>query len=227
MNIYAIGDLHLSYSNPEKSMEKFGWKDYQSRIFQDWQEKVTNADIVFVVGDISWAMKIEDAYIDLEKIAVMKGKKIFIKGNHDYWWQSISKIKNYNEDMYFIQNDIYELDDYVVCGVRGWLSPNDLKFDEQDEKLYKRETIRLRQSLELAKTTQKKIIVLLHFPPTNDKKEESNFSKLIQEYNVDIVIYGHLHGKESFNTSYEGLVNNTFYHLVSADYLDFKLKKIL
>lgn len=227
MNIYAIGDLHLSYSNPDKSMEKFGWINYQEKIFADWQEKVCDEDVVFVVGDISWAMKLEDAYTDLEKIAMMRGKKIFIKGNHDYWWQSISKIRKYNKDMYFMQNDVYNIDDYVVSGIRGWLSPNKLKFDEQDEKLYQRETMRLRQSLELAKSFQKKIILLLHFPPTNDEKEESNFTRLIEEYGVHMVIYGHLHGKDSFNTSYEGFVNGTLYYLVSADYLDFKLKKII
>lgn len=227
MNIYAIGDLHLSYSTPEKSMEKFGWTNYQNRIFDDWSEKVKDNDIVLIVGDISWATRTEEAFIDLEKIASMKGKKILIKGNHDYWWQSISKIKNYNEDMFFMQNDIYELDEYVICGARGWLCPNKLKFDEQDKKLYERESIRLKVSLELAKSTKKKIILLLHFPPTNDEMEESNFTRLIEEYNVEKVIYGHLHGFESFSTSYDGMVRGTDYTLVSADYLDFRLKKIV
>ena len=226
MNIFAIGDLHLSNSLPEKSMEKFGWTNYQKKIFDNWEKNVHYDDIVLIVGDISWAMKLDDAFVDLSEIAKMKGKKILIKGNHDYWWQSLNKIKNYDDRMFFMQNNIYEINDYVFCGTRGWLCPNKIKFDEQDEKNYKREVLRLEKSLIMASQYNKKIILLLHFPPTNDEKHESDFTKLIKKYNVTTVIYGHLHGQESFNLSYQGLVDNVFYHLVSADYLNFKLKKI-
>lgn len=226
MNIFAIGDLHLSNSLPEKSMEKFGWINHQQRIFENWEQNVKDEDIVLLVGDISWAMKLEDAFADLAEIAKMKGQKILIKGNHDFWWQSLNKIKNYDEHMFFMQNNVYEIEDYVICGTRGWLCPNRIKFDEHDEKTYKREVLRLESSLILASKCNKQIILLLHFPPTNDEKQESDFTRLIQSYKVKTVIYGHLHGQESFNLSYKGLVDDVNYHLVSADYLDFKLKKI-
>ena len=226
MNIFAIGDLHLSNSLPEKSMEKFGWINHQQKIFENWEQNVKDEDIVLLVGDISWAMKLEDAFADLAEIAKMKGQKILIKGNHDFWWQSLNKIKNYDEHMFFMQNNVYEIEDYVICGTRGWLCPNRIKFDEYDEKTYKREVLRLENSLILASKCNKQIILLLHFPPTNDEKQESDFTRLIQSYKVKTVIYGHLHGQESFNLSYKGLVDDVNYHLVSADYLDFKLKKI-
>ena len=104
MNIFAIGDLHLSNSLPEKSMEKFGWTNYQKKIFDNWEKNVHDDDIVLIVGDISWAMKLDDAFVDLSEIAKMKGQKILIKGNHDYWWQSLNKIKNYDDRMFFMQN---------------------------------------------------------------------------------------------------------------------------
>ncbi|EFM39340.1 Ser/Thr phosphatase family protein [[Eubacterium] yurii subsp. margaretiae ATCC 43715] len=226
MNIFAIGDLHLSNSLPEKSMEKFGWINHQQKIFENWEQNVEDEDIVLLVGDISWAMKLEDAFVDLAEIAKMKGQKILIKGNHDFWWQSINKIKNYDEHMFFMQNNVYEIEDYVICGTRGWLCPNRIKFDEQDEKMYKREVLRLERELIEASKYNKKIILLLHFPPTNDEKQESDFTRLIKKYNVKTVIYGHLHGQESFNLSYNGMIGDVNYHLVSADYLDFKLKKI-
>lgn len=226
MNIYAIGDLHLS-STEDKSMDKFGWINHEQKIFDDWQEKVQDDDIVIIAGDISWALKYEDAIIDLKKISNQKGKKILIKGNHDFWWTSIKKLSNFDETMFFMQNNIYISGDYVLCGTRGWVCPNDIAFDENDKKLYERESIRLQNNLELAKRTEKEIILIMHYPPTNDKKESSNFTKLIDEYKVKTVIYGHLHGKLSFDTSLKGLVQDTNYHLVSCDYLNFKLKKII
>lgn len=226
MNIYAIGDLHLT-SDKDKSMEKFGWINHEQKIFNDWQNKVKDDDIVIIAGDISWALKYEEALLDLAKIAIQKGKKILIKGNHDLWWTSIKKLSGFNEDMFFIQNNIYETRDYVICGTRAWICPNDTMFDENDKKIYIRESLRLENSLKLAKNTGKEIILILHYPPTNDKKQESNFTKLIKDYGVKTVIYGHLHGKDSFELSYKGMMDGVSYHLVSCDYLDFKLKKII
>ena len=225
MNIYAIADLHLS-SDGSKSMEKFGWTDHENKIWQDWNNKVQDDDIVIIAGDISWALKLDDALKDLEKIANQKGKKILIKGNHDFWWTSIKKLENFNENIFFIQNNIYETNDYVFCGTRGWTCPNSEHFSEQDKKLYEREVIRLQTAISLAKSTQKEIILILHYPPTNEKKERSKFVDLIEENNIKTVIYGHLHGSQSFDLSYKEIVNNVHYHLVSCDYLNFKLKKI-
>ncbi|MBS6062413.1 metallophosphoesterase [Criibacterium bergeronii] len=226
MSIFAIADLHLT-QDVNKSMEKFGWIDYDKKIFENWQEKVTSEDLVIIPGDISWAMDTIDAYPDLEKIKIMPGKKVLLKGNHDYWWKSITSLNKYDKDMFFIQNNIFEFEDYVITGSRGWICPNDSKYTEHDEKMYQRETLRLENCLKLAQKTGKKIILIMHYPPTNDKKEPSNFTALAKKYDVPYLIYGHLHGNDNFNASIIGLVENTQYHLVSCDYLEFNLKKII
>lgn len=226
MSIYAISDLHLT-QDESKSMEKFGWIDHERRIFADWKKKVCEDDLVLIPGDISWAMDMQDAYADLDKIKIMKGKKVLLKGNHDYWWGSVTRLNEYDSDMYFMQNTIYEYEDYVICGSRGWLCPNDKKFTEHDEKIYKREVLRVASSLKLAKKTGKQIILIMHYPPTNDKKESSDFTCLADEFEVKTVIYGHLHDKENHELSFLGKVGQTEYHLVSCDYLNFELKKIV
>lgn len=226
MNIYAIGDLHLSQT-PEKSMEKFGWEDYENRIFEDWDEKVQDGDLVLIAGDISWAMRLDEAMKDLDKLHSQKGTKILVRGNHDYWWSSIKKLNSLYEDMIFIQNTIYEKGDYVICGSRLWLSPNDKSFTPQDDKIYKREQIRLENSLKLAQKTGKKIILLTHYPPTNENRDVGKFIEIIKSYKVKHMVYGHLHGDIAHHNALQGELYDTTYHLVSCDYLNFRLKKIL
>lgn len=227
MSIYAIGDLHLP-GGLDKSMERFGWIDHQEKIFSDWEKNVTGDDLVLLAGDISWAMTLEKASEDLSKISEMKGHKVMIRGNHDYWWSGIQKMQYQFPKIYFLQNNCYFYQEYAICGSRGWLCPNDVYFTAQDTKIYHREVHRLRLSLEEArKGGAEKIIVMIHYPPTNEKKEKSQFIELFEEYPVEKVIYGHLHGENAFPAGVKGNWEGREYFLVSCDYTEFKLKKIV
>ena len=170
----------------------------------------------------------DEATFDLDIIHNLPGKKIYVKGNHDYWWTTVAKLNKLYEDMSFLQNNFYSYNEYAICGTRGWICPNDVKFTEDDEKIYKREAHRLKLSLDAAKKAGfEKIIVITHYPPTNDKLEPSLFTDIYEEYKVEKVIYGHLHGKESFKMGLEGIREGVEYKLVSCDYVDFNLVKIM
>ena len=231
MKIFAIGDLHLSTA-VDKPMNVFGenWNNHEEKIFSDWKERVGKDDIVFIVGDISWASKIKDAKVDLDIIASMPGKKYMIRGNHDYWWSTASalgKLFEPEENMKFMNIEYEEIGDYAICGTRGWICPNDIRFEEKDEVIYKREANRLKMSLESAKKAGfEKYIVLLHYPPTIGDEDTTMFKEVIDEYMPEYVIYGHLHGKESFDLGIKGIHNGVDYRLVSCDYLDFRLEEI-
>ena len=230
MKFYAISDLHIS-TNTDKPMDVFGgnWINYLEKIFTDWQAKVTDEDVVLIGGDISWAMDIEDAKKDIEILKVLKGKKVFIKGNHDYWWSGITKVREIMpEGFYALQNDSIRLGNVVVCGSRCWSVPGSPDFKEHDMKIYLRETERLRLSLKNAmgiKQEGDKLVALVHFPPFNVRREDSEFTKIFEEFGVDTVIYGHLHGN---NVRSDKLVvkNGIKYYLTSCDQVDNKLTEI-
>lgn len=229
MSIYAIGDLHFSTS-VDKPMDIFGlhWDNHQNKIIDNWKQHIKDEDTVLVLGDTSWAINLTEAKEDLDIINNLPGQKIFIKGNHDYWWSSVSKLKNMYNEIVFLQNNHYKYGDMGICGSRGWLCPNEVKFDNDDEKIYKREKIRLKMSLDAAiKDGCKELIVIMHYPPTNDKLDESEFTKLFEEYKVKMVIYGHLHGRESFQMGLKGIRNGVEYILASSDYIDFNPIKII
>lgn len=231
MNIYAISDLHLSINNP-KPMDIFGpiWDNYLELIITDWKKKVKEDDVVLIAGDISWAMNLEDAKPDLDLINSLPGKKIMIRGNHDYWWKSISGVRSLlGENFFAIQNDHVCINNYVFCGTRGWQVP-DKNQTAQDETIYKRELIRLELSLESAKKRQaklkdSKLICLIHYPPFNYNYKESEFTKMFEKYNVDAVVYGHIHYNPSRSKKIIKM-NNIPYYLTSCDQLQNKLIKI-
>jgi predicted phosphohydrolase len=231
MKLYAISDLHISV-NTQKPMDVFGgnWVGYLDKIFADWQEKVTDDDIVLIGGDISWAMKLEDAILDLDLLKNLKGKKVMIKGNHDYWWSGITKVRDIlPENFYALQNDSLKIGNVVICGSRCWSVPGSPDFTEQDNKLYLRETERLKLSLKDAvklKDEGDKLIALVHFPPFNVHRENSAFTDIFEEYGVHSVVYGHLHGK---NVRSDKLVvkNGVKYYLTSCDQVENKLTEIL
>lgn len=228
MALYTISDLHLGF-NVEKPMDIFGdkWRNHSDKIKKNWLSKITDDDMVLIAGDISWSLKEEDSKYDLDWIDKLPGKKIISKGNHDYWWNSISKLNSMYENTKFLQNNFYVYEDYAICGTRGWICPGSDKFTLKDEKIYKREIIRLKLSLDLAKKQGfEKIIVMLHYPPTNDKFQKSDFIQIIEEYNVEKVIYGHLHGPVLKGELLNGFWGNVEYILTSADYIDFNPKKI-
>ena len=229
MSLYAIGDLHFSTA-VNKPMNIFGdnWDNHEEKIINSWKSKVNEEDTVLIVGDTSWAINMNEAGEDLNIIHNLPGKKIYVKGNHDYWWTTVAKLNKLYDDMSFLQNNFYQYEEYAICGTRGWICPNDVKFTEDDEKIYKREAHRLKLSLDAAKKAGfKKIIVITHYPPTNDKLDPSLFTEIYESYGVEKVVYGHLHGKESFKMGLKGIRNEVEYNLVSCDYVDFNLIKIM
>ncbi|OPJ60101.1 metallophosphoesterase [Clostridium oryzae] len=228
MAVYSISDLHLSFSS-EKPMDVFGdsWNMHYERIKNNWKTMINEDDMILICGDISWAIDMDQAMVDLKWIDELPGKKIISKGNHDYWWGSISKLNNLFENTRFLQNNYYVYNDYAICGTRGWICPGLESFTESDEKIYKRELIRLTLSVEAAiKAGYTKIVVMLHYPPVNDKFEPSGFTEIFKKYNIEKVLYGHLHGP--FNSSlFHGISDGVEYVLTSCDYLNFKPVRIL
>ncbi|MBQ2863854.1 MAG: metallophosphoesterase [Clostridia bacterium] len=230
MKIFAISDLHLSI-NSDKPMNIFGpvWDGYLDKIKNSWN-RVQDDDVVLIAGDHSWAMKMADALPDLDYISNLgKGHKVIIKGNHDYWWSSISALRRELPlKMYALQNDAVKIGDYIFCGSRGWTVPELTHKTPDDEKIYKREVIRMELSLQDAKrlqTNNEKIIVLTHYPPFNSKIEDSDFTKLFEKYNIETVVYGHLH---SYDKKQQIIThkNNVKYYLTSCDLIGNELIEI-
>lgn len=231
MSIYAIADLHLSFKNP-KPMDIFGsnWTNHESKIKNNWMSKVNENDLVLLPGDFSWAMALNDTYKDFEYLNNLPGKKILLKGNHDYWWNSLKKLKEYLDEkeyrnIEFLYNNAYEAEGKIIAGTRGWII---MSKEDNDQKIINRELIRLELSIMegIKKYGEKPIIVCMHYPPTNKLlMQNSHFIKLMQKYNVKKCIYGHLHG-ESHEEAIEGNVGGIELKLVSADYLEFKISKI-
>ncbi|HEY7915005.1 MAG TPA: metallophosphoesterase [Blastocatellia bacterium] len=225
MRVFAIGDMHLE-GGTGKTMEKFGehWRDHDRKIFDAWQQVGQDDDLLVIAGDTSWAMKIDTAKADLERIGKMKGRKILIKGNHDYWWQSRAKMKKLlDPSIEILQASSTVIKRVAIAGTRGWLCPNDTYFEPDDEKIYEREVGRLRLALEPLRSRRAEydaLIVALHYPPANDRHEPSGFTDLIDEHAADACVYGHLHG-ESIKTALTGMRNRTRYFLVSADAVNF------
>ena len=218
--IYAIADLHLDYTE-KKSMEVFGegWANYQERIFENWEKKITDEDTVLIPGDISWAMDIKNAKVDLSRINNLKGKKILMKGNHDYWWSSLKKLDELNlESLYFLQNNHFEVEDYDICGTRGWISRDNKDFNDHDEKIFNRELIRLENSFRESKSENR--IVLLHYPPLNVDGTFNEFFDLCKKYKVKKLLYGHLHGS-GHKLVKEGNIEGIEVFCVAGDYIDF------
>ena len=224
MSIYALSDLHLSFGVKDKPMNIFGdkWNNYEEKLKENWNKTVKNDDTVIIAGDFSWAMYLEETLEDFKFLNKLNGKKIILKGNHDYWWTTLTKMNKYIEqnnieNVKFLYNNCYEIEDYMVCGTRYW------SYDEETEdnaKVFNREMERAKLSLECAKkqNNQKEIIFVTHFPP-NEKIIEC-----VKEYNVKYWIYGHIHSNYEENlVQIEGIKS----FLTSGDYLNFELLKIL
>ena len=224
MRIFAIGDLHLP-GGDDKPMQVFGthWEGHWDKIRADWRGRVTDADIVLIPGDISWAMHMENALPDLLSIGELPGRKILLRGNHDYWWGAITRVRDaLPQGMYALQNDALVLDGVAFCGSRGWTCPQ--SEGSEDARLYARELIRLRLSLEQARRLSPNgpLVALTHYPPLGEGGVRTPVSDLMEEFGVGDVVYGHLHGA-SIKTAFIGRVEGVRYHFVSCDGLDFKL----
>lgn len=222
MGLFAIGDLHLSGA-VSKPMDIFGdnWSNHEKKLEDNWRSLITDSDTVLIPGDISWAMNMNEAKMDLDFIAGLPGRKVLLRGNHDYWWSSVQRLNSMYKNMSFLQNDFTEYKGIAICGSRGWALPNKTDFDDSDLKAYKREQIRYRLSLDCAiRKGYKEILFMTHFPPFVYGLE-SEFMEILKEYPVRNVVYGHLHGKGNFDVGIKGVRDGIDFKLVSADYLDF------
>lgn len=230
MHIYAIGDLHLSGEPPKKPMEIFGdhWTNHKEKVRANWLATVTEEDTVIICGDISWALQLEEAAEDLHWLAQLPGKKLLLRGNHDYWWASLKKMQTmFGEQFQFLQNGCFMVGDTAICGTRGWILPSSDSFTAEDEKIYQREGIRLELSLQAAKKNNaQRIITALHYPPLFSPTEQTLFTNLMEQYQVSDCVYGHIHG-ENHLVVFEEERNGIQYKLVSCDTQGFKLYRIV
>lgn len=230
MSIYAISDLHLSF-NTNKPMDIFGWNNYEEKISQDWRTNVKEEDLVLLTGDFSWEMKLENTYKDFQFINNLPGKKLLLKGNHDLWWTTLKRMREFLKEtefnnIDFIYNNSYEFENYIIAGTRGW---NLVSENIDDKKIKDRELLRLENSIidGIRKYGEDKpIIVCMHYPPLLKELKNSEFTKILEKYNVKYCLYGHLHGKSHMNV-FDGNYNNVAYKMVSCDYTGFKLIKII
>ena len=225
MTIYAIGDLHLP-GGDNKPMDVFGphWEGHFEKISLDWRERVQPEDTVLIPGDISWAMQVQEAQGDLAAIGALPGKKILLRGNHDYWWCGITRLRDMlPPGIYAVQNDAVRLEDTVFCGTRGWTLPGGAP---EDEKIYSRELQRMEMSLNRAMSLRGgRLVVMCHYPPLGEGGAETRLSQLLEQYPVDDVVYGHLHGA-SLRGAVTGTVHGIRYHCVSCDGLGFRLYRL-
>lgn len=230
MAIYTIADLHLSF-NTNKPMNIFGenWQNYEEKIKQDWQKKVKPEDTIILPGDFSWATYLDETYKDFEFINNLPGKKILLKGNHDYWWTTVTNMRKYIEEkdfknIDFLYNNSYQIEDKIIAGTRGW----NISDDQEDIRLTNREVARLEISIKdgLSKYgNNKEIVVFMHYPPLTKNYINTGYTKMMKKYNIKKCYYGHLHAN-SILEAIEGNIDGIEYKLVSSDGLDFKLLQI-
>ncbi len=220
MALFAIADTHLSFGT-DKPMDTFeGWKNYTEKLKKNWNKLVSEADTVVIAGDISWAMNFEELKADFRFIDSLNGNKIIIKGNHDYWWNTMSKMNAFlNENNFktikILHNNAFVCGNISVCGSRGWLFESE---EEHDEKILNREVSRLKASLENAQTDEK--IAFLHYPPITTYSQCREIMDLLEKYGIKKCYYGHLHG-DAAKYSIDGIREDISFRLISCDRLGF------
>lgn len=247
-SIWAIADLHLAFSVPEKSMDAFGepWVHYTQKIEQHWRANIQPSDLVLIPGDISWAMRPEEAQIDLQWIDQLPGTKLLLRGNHDYWWPSLTKLqKILPPSVHVIQNNTFEWENIQIGGTRLWDTSEysfgqytefkenprtnallEHQVDEEAEKIFQRELIRLELSLQgLKQGSSYRRIAMTHYPPIGANLQESRTSLLLEKYHIDDCVFGHLHSIKAGSLPF-GEKNGIRYSLTSCDYLNFNPLKI-
>ncbi|MGM0439991.1 MAG: metallophosphoesterase [Chlamydiota bacterium] len=245
MTIWAISDLHLSFGTPHKDMAVFGnhWNEHHKKIKSSWKRHVSNEDLVLIPGDISWAMRLEGAQPDFAWLDNLPGTKLILRGNHDYWWSSPTKVrKALPPSLHIIHNDAFDWEDVTVGGARLWDS-NEYSFEdyidiregttlpeqaspEHQNKIFQREILRLEQSLKALNPKAKTRIVMTHYPPIGADLHSSIASKLLEKYHIDICLFGHLHSLKKEMPMF-GKRQGIEYKLVSCDYLNFTLQRVL
>ncbi len=244
MSILAIADLHLSFGTAGKEMDFFGeeWKDHHEKIEYNWREIIAGDDLVLIAGDISWAMTLEEALPDLEWIDALPGTKVIVKGNHDYWWPSLKKLRQaLPSSIHVIHNDAFTFGDIGIAGARLWdcpdfscasiiaitgSEPQEETDPEQTEKIYARELNRLELSLKALDSATTTRISLIHYPPLAPDLTPSPVTELLEKYNITACVFGHLHSLKK-NISPFGTLHNISYHLTSCDYLNFTPLRVI
>lgn len=237
MRIFALADLHLSFA-VDKPMAVFGqrWANHEEQIQDNWRRLVESDDLVLVPGDISWAVTLTEAIPDLRFIDQLPGQKLLLKGNHDYWWQSISQITRLCRDegltsLDFLQNDARILPDgAAICGTRGWLLPADADYSpDQDDKILRRELLRLEMSLTAANKIKERncpLLVMMHYPPLGENREQTAFTQLLEKYGVTDCVFGHIHHTRSRLRLDGTEIRGIRYTLVAGDQIGFAPKLI-
>lgn len=218
MAIYALSDLHLSFGIKDKPMDIFGerWANYEERIKENWNKQIKVDDTVIIAGDFCWATYLEDSLPDFKYLSELSGKKILLKGNHDYWWTTLNKLnafiqKNNISNVSFLHNNFYEVENYIICGTRYWSYTEEA---EDNNKIFNRELLRAQISLDAAKAKEpmKEIIFVTHYPP------DEKIINLVKKYKVKYWIYGHIHSNYEENLiNIDGIKT----YLTSGDYLNF------
>lgn len=225
VKLFAIADLHMP-GGDDKPMDVFGahWANHVEQIFSNWRELVGEEDAVLIPGDVTWAMQLQDAVPDLQAIGALPGRKLLCKGNHDYWWSTLSKVRRVLPvGMEVLQHTVADLGAAVVTGTRGWsFSTEDAPLSDEDERVLQRELIRLEIGLQAAvRAAQgRPIVVMLHYPPLYEQQRDTPFTRLLAKYPVHTVVYGHLHGA-AIHAGFRGVHEGIFYMLVSSDSLKF------
>jgi predicted phosphohydrolase len=239
MAIFAIADLHLDTLSNEKSMEVFGnrWRNYVEKIEKNWNRVVGQNDTVIVAGDISWGLNLESAIPDLKWIDSLPGRKILMKGNHDFWWSTASKMNKAMQEhqlqtIEFLSNNAFEVENCIVAGSRGWFTDRSMQNAAQDvdyAKIMNREVIRLKMSLDVADAlrakSDKEILAFLHFPPIWGDFRCEEILSLLRDYGIRRCYFGHIHG--TYHVPSVFLEEEIEFHMISADYLDFLPQIIL
>ncbi|MBQ6018156.1 MAG: metallophosphoesterase [Clostridiales bacterium] len=238
MAIYALADLHLCLSCPEKSMEYVwsAWDNYVQRIKENWEAVVTAEDTVLIPGDISWATYVDKAEEDFRFISELPGRKLLSRGNHDYWWTTMKKMEEFFEqkgfkDLGFVRTNVAEADGCLISGTRGWMiETRDAISGSDNKKIYDRERLRIQMCIDKLNEADpehaKKHILMIHYPPITSNMGFTEFAHQMAQGGIDICVYGHLHGK-SHKKAFEGDFEGTKFICTSADFVGFKPVKIL
>lgn len=231
MSLYTIGDLHLCFSDPSKTMSIFpGWDNYQERIEKNWLETVSPEDTVVLAGDTSWGMSLQQALPDFQFIHRLPGKKIILKGNHDYWWVTRRKMEDFFAEngltsLHILHNDHYAYGEkYAVCGTRGWVN---MPGETQDEKVLRREVQRLETSVQSAVKAGLEPLVFMHYPPIFASNFNYDILDVLYRYKIKECYYGHIHGRSAHELCVKGVCDDINFHLVAGDYTQFVPVKVL
>lgn len=230
MSLFVISDLHLSFSDPSKTMSVFaGWQDYQEKIGKNWLELIKPEDTVVLAGDISWGMSLQQALPDFKFIQELTGEKIILKGNHDYWWTTMKKMEDFLaaeglDSMRILHNNHYRYGNYGICGTRGWVN---MPGEVQDEKVLRREVQRLETSIQSALKEDLEPIVFMHYPPIFATNFNYDILEILYRYKIKDCYYGHIHGRSAHELCVTNTYDDVNFHLIAGDYLQFVPEKVL